>query len=411
VTTRSATAGTAAAAPLISVLIPCWNAERTLERALDSVLEERALPIECIVVDDASTDGTADVALAIARRDERVVVVRLPENAGVSNARNRGLEQIRGAWLTMLDADDRFVPGGFGTLARAALASDARVVIGQQVWWDGRRTWRTALYDIPDIRLAGRKSLAGSPGLLYSVSPHAKLFHRSCFEGLQFTGRVLGDQPWIIRALLRAGDQIDVLADTVYEWYRPPAGSDSDSITSATRSSIQGGVEAAGVAAGAFAAVAEEAGRLLDETQSAVVLSRYAERLLRSDLGRHLSTALARRDPAIGQLLHAICDFLLAVPPRYLAGSDALTRDILEPPLRNWRNLDPEGWDAFRELADIAICLDPRAIRRRPGFARFGLLVGLRARNAPAHVLAASLLTVQRLLDGSRRRIVRRLGR
>ena len=48
-------------APRLSILVPTWNAEATVERALDSVLAEHAIPLELIVVDDASTDGTADI--------------------------------------------------------------------------------------------------------------------------------------------------------------------------------------------------------------------------------------------------------------------------------------------------------------------------------------------------------------
>ena len=202
-----------------------------------------------------------------------------------------------------------------------------------------------------------------------------------------------------------------MLAETVYEWSRVPAGSGPASITAATRSSIQGGVEAAGVAADAFASVAEEAGRLLDDRQAAVVLGRYVERLLRSDLGRHVSAALARHDPAIGELFRAIRDFVVALPPRYLAMSDALTMDILEPPLRSWRRLDPGGWDALLELAETAIRLDPTAIRRRSALARMGLRVGLAGRGLPRRVLAATLLTLRRLPGGVRRRVRRWLGR
>ena len=68
-----------------------------------------------------------DVVRAIAATDPRVVLVARPTNEGVSSARNRGLEIVRGEWLTLLDADDRFLPGGLGTLVRAALGSDAVV--------------------------------------------------------------------------------------------------------------------------------------------------------------------------------------------------------------------------------------------------------------------------------------------
>ena len=91
----------------VSVVIPAWNAEGWLARALDSVLGQTFLPEEVIVVDDGSTDGTADVARAYGGP------VRLvsQENRGLSGARNRGIEEARAEWVAFLDADDYWLPG------------------------------------------------------------------------------------------------------------------------------------------------------------------------------------------------------------------------------------------------------------------------------------------------------------
>ena len=392
--------------PVISVLIPCWNAATSIERALDSVLEERTIPLECVVVDDGSTDRTLDVVRAVAARDSRVVVLALDANRGVSNARNRGLQLVRGEWLTLLDADDRFLPGGLGTLAAAALRHDAAAVIGQQIWWDGRRHWRTPRYNVADIRRPGRKSLAANPGLLNYVSPHAKLLRRDCWAGLEFSGRVLGDQPWIIRALLRAGDRIDVLAETVYEWYRPVPSIASSSITATTRSSVDRGVEAIGVAAEALASVRAEAAGLLGEADSERVARRYAERLLRSDLAAHVARALDRRDPGIGSLFQAIGGFVTDLPPGYAGASEALARSIVEPPLRRWHRVAPAGRPAFWRLFETALEVDPDLPRKGASpLARLGLRIAATRRTPGGRRLSPALLVLARVLNGIRRRI------
>ena len=393
--------------PFLSVLIPCWNAEGSIARAIASVLEERSVLLECIVVDDGSTDRTADIVAAVAAEDHRVVLLRLPENAGVSKARNMGLERARGEWLTLLDADDRFLPGGLGRLVRAAVASDAQAVIGQQVWWDGRRQRVLSLYDIPDIRRPGRKSLVANPGLLNSLSPHAKLLRRASFEGLRFSGRVLGDQPWIARALLRAGEGIVVVEDTVYEWYRPAAGVGPPSITSTTRASARRSVEAVQMATTAFGAVAEESAQRLDATGRDVVLARYAERLAQSDLGPYVSKALKRRDPNVSELIDAVREFVGGPVGAYLARSAAPARDLLEPPLRDWGGLDQAGRTAYGSLVQAVLKIDPRAAQRRPPLARMGLGLGLRSNNGVAHRLTALLLTAQWLGEGVARRLRR----
>ena len=68
--------------PQVSVLIPCWNAAGSIGRALDSVLGTTDPTIECIVVDDASTDGTADLVQSLADRDPRIVLVRARRTPG-----------------------------------------------------------------------------------------------------------------------------------------------------------------------------------------------------------------------------------------------------------------------------------------------------------------------------------------
>ena len=169
-------------APLVSIVVPCWNAAGAIGRSLASALDGHEVPVECVVVDDASTDGSADVVEAIADRDPRVVLLRAPTNRGVSAARNMGLDFVRGEWITFLDADDHFMPGGFAAMAAAARSTDALAVIGQRILSDGERTWLPKLYDQPDAREPGRKSLVRNPGLMFTASVTGKLFHNTCTD-------------------------------------------------------------------------------------------------------------------------------------------------------------------------------------------------------------------------------------
>lgn len=97
-------------APDVSVIIAAYNAEAFLQTAVDSALAQAAadLSIEIIIVDDASTDSTVNVARALADRHEAVRVFQLATNGGPSAARNAGLDAARGAWIAVLDADDAF---------------------------------------------------------------------------------------------------------------------------------------------------------------------------------------------------------------------------------------------------------------------------------------------------------------
>jgi glycosyltransferase involved in cell wall biosynthesis len=92
----------------ISVVIPARNAEKTLARALDSVLVQRRAPCETIIVDDASSDTTAAIAARFADRGVRIVA--LDRQRGAAGARNVGIEAARGVWIAFLDADDEWLP-------------------------------------------------------------------------------------------------------------------------------------------------------------------------------------------------------------------------------------------------------------------------------------------------------------
>lgn len=107
--------------PLVSVMIGVYNGAPYLGEAIESVLAQDYGPLELIVVDDGSTDGSAAVAHAYA--GTRVV---RQENAGNGAARNRAVEEASGELYAFLDADDRFAPGKL-SLQKAALDADPRL--------------------------------------------------------------------------------------------------------------------------------------------------------------------------------------------------------------------------------------------------------------------------------------------
>ncbi|WP_127561270.1 glycosyltransferase family 2 protein [Nioella ostreopsis] len=92
--------------PLVSVLIAAHQAEDTLPTALRAVADQSWRNLEIIVIDDASSDGTAQVALDAARADPRIQLKRLSQNGGAYAARNAGLAMARGEYVTLHDADD-----------------------------------------------------------------------------------------------------------------------------------------------------------------------------------------------------------------------------------------------------------------------------------------------------------------
>jgi glycosyltransferase involved in cell wall biosynthesis len=94
--------------PLVSVVIPAFNAEATLAATVASAQRQSLEDIEILIVDDASTDGTLALARRLAAADPRVKVIAAGHNRGPAGARNLGLADASGEWIALLDADDAF---------------------------------------------------------------------------------------------------------------------------------------------------------------------------------------------------------------------------------------------------------------------------------------------------------------
>lgn len=117
--------------PLLSIITPCWNRSDTIRRCLDSCLSQDFTDFEIVTVDDGSEDNTLAILHEYEARDHRVKVVALPQNSGVSVARNAGAATARGQWLVYLDSDDAMLPGGLRTCQQVALQMPSEVgVIG-----------------------------------------------------------------------------------------------------------------------------------------------------------------------------------------------------------------------------------------------------------------------------------------
>lgn len=92
--------------PTISVIMPVWNAEKTVATAINSILEQTWQPLEIIAIDDASTDNSWSILKMIAARDDRVKLLRNTHNVGPYVSKNLGLSIATGAYITGHDADD-----------------------------------------------------------------------------------------------------------------------------------------------------------------------------------------------------------------------------------------------------------------------------------------------------------------
>jgi glycosyltransferase involved in cell wall biosynthesis len=133
--------------PQVSIIIPAYNRERTLLRALDSVLRQTVRDIEVIVVDDGSIDSTADIAGKLAASEPRVRLIRSKANRGAQAARNLGARSAKGDWLNFFDSDDWMLPTSIED--RLNVARNQRVKVVHSEAFVLRPNKERSLYGVP----------------------------------------------------------------------------------------------------------------------------------------------------------------------------------------------------------------------------------------------------------------------
>lgn len=135
--------GISVSKPTVSVIMPTYNREELLPRAIDSVLSQTYKDFEFIIIDDGSTDNTLQLLKKYADKDNRIRVFRNDKNRGIAFSRERGLEVARGKYIAIMDSDDISLPNRLEKqTAYLDAHPDIAVVIGQtknvstgNIWW------------------------------------------------------------------------------------------------------------------------------------------------------------------------------------------------------------------------------------------------------------------------------------
>lgn len=114
--------------PLVSVIIPAWNAAAFIGYPIRSCLRQSLSDLEVLVVDDASTDATIEAALQASGGDARLRVLQMAGNGGPARARNHAIDHAQGEFIAVLDADDRMAPDRLQRLLDVARAQSCDIV-------------------------------------------------------------------------------------------------------------------------------------------------------------------------------------------------------------------------------------------------------------------------------------------
>lgn len=220
--------------PAVSVIVPVFDVEAYLLQALESVLTQDLRDIEVICVDDGSGDRSAFIVEELARTDGRLLLVR-QERAGVSAARNRGIQEARGEFLAFLDADDWYEEDTYlSTLYRGATEAGVPAAAGCFVnWWSPERQEREFVgNELLDGYEFTAQGVMAWRGWEYEFGFHRFIFRRSLFQdpSMRFPGLSFYEDPVLLARLLDAAGSF-FATDRAHYVYR--VKQDSRSFTTA----------------------------------------------------------------------------------------------------------------------------------------------------------------------------------
>lgn len=207
-----------AALPLVSIIIPAFNASATLDRALASVAAQTYPHWEAIVVDDASDDDTAAVVLR--RGDPRCRIIRRAERGGPSAARNDAIVAAKGELIAFLDADDEWLPEKLARQVAAQAAHSAAGLIAcdmRAIHEDGSEGPSVFTRQLPSAGPEAWKALLASPfiGTSAALAPRRLIGEIGGFDASLAVGE---DQDLFIKLALRGEVVIVPEALAIYHY-------------------------------------------------------------------------------------------------------------------------------------------------------------------------------------------------
>lgn len=205
----------------ISVIVPIYRVEKFLPQCIESVLNQTFTDFELILVDDGSPDRCPEICDETAKRDARVRVIH-QANAGLSAARNAGIEVAHGAWLSFVDSDDYIAPQFYEKLYQTAQRTDADCVMCsvQNVDESGKPI-DSALMRVADEVKTGREVLRkiGRDDVTPYLTAWNKLYRRKLFNTLRYPAGRQNEDVFVFAELFCQVQRAACVAEPLY-FYR-----------------------------------------------------------------------------------------------------------------------------------------------------------------------------------------------
>lgn len=211
--------------PLVSIIVPVYNAEKYLNRCIDSILSQTMTDFELLLIDDGSKDNSGRICDEYAAKDVRVRAFHKP-NGGVSSARNLGLDNAKGKWITFVDADDRCSCNYLEHLL-SKVDDDTDLIISYAVICDSTGE-KAEVYPEYKVNATNFERLFVDSDMHWHTSPWAKLYRASIIyeNSLRFNEMMhIGEDADFLFSFMLITDKIYVSSDTDYYYTCDVSGS------------------------------------------------------------------------------------------------------------------------------------------------------------------------------------------
>jgi glycosyltransferase involved in cell wall biosynthesis len=211
---------------MVSIIIPCYNSEDTIDECIESLVYQSYKDIEVIAVDDGSTDTTGAKLDGWAQKDIRVKVFHT-DNHGRSAARNTGIDSSHGDYISFVDSDDTVKPEYIKTMIMAIKENDADIAAISQYYNDlASRELKycpavneLTVYDGYHQYVADTYLDKGKTFFVNNIIACSKLYKRSLFDDVRFPVNRICEDCWVFPYLVSQSKKIVVLPDCLY-FYR-----------------------------------------------------------------------------------------------------------------------------------------------------------------------------------------------
>lgn len=210
---------------LISIIVPVYNVEKYLKRCVDSLINQTYKNLQIILVDDGSQDNCAAICDEYSKADSRITVIH-KKNAGVSAARNSGLDIAEGDYVGFVDSDDYIHPEMYEFLLRAIEENngDMSLVWYEFVYEDDNNNLLNCCQEYSVGKVYGNNEDAVMA--LYNrefrinVGPWNKLYKKNIFKDLRYpTDKIRGEDESVIHIILSSCNKVVVLKNKMYYYF------------------------------------------------------------------------------------------------------------------------------------------------------------------------------------------------